>query len=409
MGIGRLIKSNHFLTAAALCVVGLAEPLSAQRFITAGQTVSGELDASDRVRAVHNTYYDDWFYEGRAGERIIVEQRSRHFDPWLLLGRVVNGAFEPAMFKGRRPGVDAARLYYTFPATGRYVIRANAVGVGETGAYTLHVTTGVGSAISAVWISPGSTVRGSLQAGSRRSTGGVYSDLYTFTGSKGDVVSIDMIASEFDPYLQLYRGTDQRVASDDNGGEGLNARIQYVLTDNGMTYLINARSRLPDQTGSYTLSLRSVPGQTGARPGATTATGTAAAIAGARVPSPGRRQGAVGADPIIALDESVDGSLTPSDADLDEDDEFYRDLWRFSGRAGQRIRITLTAMSDFIPVLGFWTSDESGEIISSDEKVAEGDDATIDVDIPVSGEYQILVTSGRGPSFGDYRLTVRSR
>lgn len=381
MGTARLVRLAHCLIAAIVATVLVAPGARAQGLISAGQTVSGRLDASDRLRD-DGTYYDDWVYEGRAGERVTVTQASSDFDSWLLLGRVVNGEFSLAEFNDDGAGGNDSRITYTLPADGMYVIRVNVVGRGRTGAYSLRVDRVGGSAgtrptggriltasqsfsgqldsSDPVWtddtfyelwryngragerltitmrspsfnsymqygrmsgndfsylggstsrtvggqqetvldvtlsetgeygiranshgrhtgpytlvvssslgstaatstrssgtLTVGSRVSGSLQPSDMQTDSGWHHDDYTFSGSRGDVIYVDMMASDFDPYLDIY-DDDGRVAYDDDGGEGLNSRIVFTLPGSG-TYTICARSRYANRTGSYTLSVR---------------------------------------------------------------------------------------------------------------------------------------------------------
>lgn len=378
----RLAKPARLFAAALMCAVGITQTAGAQGSISAGQTVSGRLDGSDYLRD-DGTYYDDWFYEGRAGERITVTQASGDFDSWLLLGSVTNGEFALAEFDDDGAGGNDSRITYTLPAEGRYVIRVNVVGRGRTGAYTLRVERvggggGAGSSPAGirtltagqtftgeldpsdpVWqdntfyelwgyngnagerltitmrspafnsymqygrmsggeftylggstsrtvggqhetvieltlpssgeygiranshgrhtgqyvisvsssggavsstkapstpLSLGSTIRGTLTSSDMQSDSGWYHDDYTISGSRGDVIYLDMVASDFDAYIDIYDGSTW-VASDDDGGESLNARLAFTLPGTG-SYTVCARSRYANRTGSYTLSVR---------------------------------------------------------------------------------------------------------------------------------------------------------
>lgn len=383
MGIDRLARPSLFVIAAALCSVALVGPLEGQGSITAGQTVSGRLDASDQVRDSDNTYYDDWFYVGRAGERITVIQRSSDFDSWLLIGRVVDGEFQLDEFNDDGAGGNDSRIDFTLPADGPYVIRVNVVGRGRTGAYTLSLTRAGGGAASRpaggmvlsagqsftgelessdplwtddthydLWryygragervtiimrspsfnsylqygrmngtefnylggstsrtiggqqetvldvtlpeageygiranshgrhtgqyvltvsssgssasapsasssertIAVGSTIRSSLTTADVQTDSGWYHKDYTFSGARGQVIQVDMQSDEFDAFIDLYRGTTW-VAQDDDGGDGLDSRLVFTLPETG-TYIVCARSRYANRTGSYTLTLR---------------------------------------------------------------------------------------------------------------------------------------------------------
>jgi hypothetical protein len=96
------------------------------------------------------------------------------------------------------------------------------------------------------------TVRGQLTESS-------YSQTWTFTGHTGDLVLIDMRAidsSLLDPYLTLRDPGGNSLLSDDDGGEGVNARIgPYPLPIDG-EYSIEAMSYTG--TGEYTLELKNL-------------------------------------------------------------------------------------------------------------------------------------------------------
>ncbi|HVO68947.1 MAG TPA: pre-peptidase C-terminal domain-containing protein [Aggregatilineaceae bacterium] len=122
----------------------------------------------------------------------------------------------------------------------------------------LCVLTGVGRAGAAFLLQQSSrihydeTVRGQL---TDTSTG----QDWTFTGHSGDLVLIDMQASgssTLDPYLTLQDSDGNSLVSDDDGGEGVNARIgPYPLPADG-EYTINATSYTG--TGEYALELKNL-------------------------------------------------------------------------------------------------------------------------------------------------------
>jgi hypothetical protein len=96
------------------------------------------------------------------------------------------------------------------------------------------------------------TVRGQL-------TDRGFGQNWTFTGQTGDLVLIDMRATDpnmLDPYLALQDSSSHTLVSDDDGGEGVNARIgPYPLPADG-DYTINATSYTG--TGEYTLELKNL-------------------------------------------------------------------------------------------------------------------------------------------------------
>jgi len=112
--------------------------LSRARPIRAGETVSGSLATSD-PRLPDDSYYDAYVYEGRAGERVTISLSSDAFDAFLAFGRVDGSRFKPLEVNDDGDDGTNSELVVTLPAAGRYLIRANSLGGGATGAYTLAV------------------------------------------------------------------------------------------------------------------------------------------------------------------------------------------------------------------------------------------------------------------------------
>ena len=86
--------------------------------------------------APDDSFYDEWTFTGRAGDRVVITLRSGDFDAYMSFGRQGDewDALESDDDSG---GGTDARLEVTLPANGIYVIRANTLSSGETGAYTL--------------------------------------------------------------------------------------------------------------------------------------------------------------------------------------------------------------------------------------------------------------------------------
>jgi len=77
---------------------------------------------------------------------------------------------------------------------------------------------------------------------------------FSFTGEQGQLLEVAMLAGEdtsLDPFLELRDDTGEVVASNDDSGGGLNARLRYVMQSGG-TYTITA-SAYGEGGGDYTL------------------------------------------------------------------------------------------------------------------------------------------------------------
>ena len=109
--------------------------------IRAGPAVQGELTEDD-AQADDDSYYDLYVYRGRAGEAVTISLSSEDFDTYLVVGRLLDGEIEEMESNDDGPAGTDSFLRITLPEDGEYVIRANSLTGGETGAYTLRVTRG---------------------------------------------------------------------------------------------------------------------------------------------------------------------------------------------------------------------------------------------------------------------------
>lgn len=116
------------------------------------------------------------------------------------------------------------------------------------GAFELHLRPTAYVAPQTSSIAYGSRTSGTLAADQ--------SNLYTIHGEAGQVLEVALLAGdeELDPYLNLYAGGDNYgdpIANDDDGGEGLNSHLRFILPESG-TYTIEAMG-YGGSAGAYTL------------------------------------------------------------------------------------------------------------------------------------------------------------
>lgn len=102
--------------------------------IRIGQTRSGVLEAGDWTMG-DGTWADVWYIEATAGQRIVVELRSRRFDAYLqLLDPWGNKLAEDDDSAGN----SDARITYSVTQAGRYQVVVNNFGdTPQGGVYTL--------------------------------------------------------------------------------------------------------------------------------------------------------------------------------------------------------------------------------------------------------------------------------
>jgi len=379
VGTYRFVRPGLF-SLAALCSVAFVQPLHGQGNIMAGQTVSGRLDASDRVRDTDNTYYDDWFYVGRAGERITVIQRSSDFDSWLLIGRIVDGEFQLDEFNDDGAGGNDSRIEFTLPADGPYVIRANVVGRGRTGAYTLTLTRAGGSAGGSSGgnvLSAGQSFTGALESSDPLWTDNTHYDLWRYYGRAGERLTVIMRSPSFSSYMQYGRlnGTEFSYLGGSSGrtiGGQQETVLDITLPETGV-YGIRANSH-GRHTGQYVITVSS--------------SGASGTSSGSSLPT-------------IRVGSAIRGSLTT--ADVQTDSGWYHKDYTLSGSRGQVIQVDLES-DEFDTFIDLY---QGATWLAQDDDGGDGLDSRLVYTLPESGSYTICVRSRYANRTGSYTLSVR--
>ena len=113
-------------------------------------------------------------------------------------------------------------------------------------------------------ISNGQTIDGVLSETDCAASANAYRDRYFFDGRPGQIIVIYMNSSAVDSLLVLKNPDGLIIASDDNSGGGLNARIPstsmpvptFSLSSWG-TYVIEATTTASPTTGAYTILMTS--------------------------------------------------------------------------------------------------------------------------------------------------------
>jgi hypothetical protein len=365
--------TSHILAGTLVCLL-TAVPLVGQAIqIAPGQEVRGELESGDQVSG-DGSYHDVYLLQGRAGDRLEISM-SADFDTYLWIGRSAGSGFDALdTDDDGGPGTDS-RLEVTLPADGIYQILANSLSVGATGSYTLRVS--AAGSTSATPIRAGETRLGRLEGSDPRLSDDSHYDLYAFQGRAGQTLEVELSSDDFDAYLVIGRdggGGFSEIESDDDGGDGTNSRLVVTLDRDG-EYLIRANSLSGGSTGSYALRVAT-------------------------------RGGSGGGAAEIRAGETRTGRLESGDATMD-DDSFY-DSFRYQGRAGEDLVITLES-EDFDAYLSIGIlHDGTFEYMESDDDGGSGTDSRLEITLPRTGTYEIRANSLYGGSRGEYVLGLRS-
>ena len=374
-------------------------PATVQGSLTLGSSVSGSLSESDPILD-DDSHYDLWTYRGRSGETIRMTLRSGGFDAYLSFGQMEGEDFTEQSSDDDGAGGTDAKLTVTLGSDGEYVVRVNSLSEGETGDYTLLLETGDPSEVSAgdehdhgdaedndgptdtlpepTVIRSGQTLNGELADTDPQMDDDSRYDLYSFSARRGQQVTATMRSTIFDSYLAVGRvesGSFSSLESDDDSGGGDDSQITFRITRDG-EYVIRANSLFASVTGAYTIRM-----ELGDAPPAVPVT----------------------TQP-IRYNQTVEGELATSDPQMDDDSHF--DLWKFTGRQGDKIVVTMkSAAFDTYLAFGRMAEGEFSQVESNDDG-AGGTDSKIEYTLESDGEYVIRANSLFEKGLGKYSLNL---
>lgn len=382
------------LTTSAI----LAMPVSRDRAIALGETRTSSLDGSDGLRD-DDSLFEAWYFEGRAGQRVSFTMRSSTFDTYLLVGR--QGASAHIDSDDDGGGGTDSQIESTLPADGWYVIIANSLSGGTTGAFTLSVATGTATSAAAGSMTNAQILRmqpttarriavGQTQVSRMASTHARMSDNTPFEawfleGRAGERVTVTVRSSDFDSFLHVGRqGEDSTIESDDDSAGDLDSRITLTLPASG-TYVLIANTVGSDDEGAYTIEVTG-----GASTGATTYTQSQAFA----LPVASARRIAMGETRASRL-----GSTNPMMSDYTP-----FETWYIEGRAGERVTITMRS-TDFDSYLRIGALGSTASLASDDDSGGNLD-SQVTVTLPANGVYVIIANTLSEGQSGAYTMTV---
>jgi hypothetical protein len=221
---------------------------------------------------------------------------------------------------------------------------------------------------------------GALESGDETLTSGEFSDTYAVVLREGQWVEVVMRSEDFDPYLILRPprcirsggACDGQTDNDDFFADG--SSFLWVEATEGGTWDVLATSYAPGDKGAYTLDVIVHPD--------------------------GRGPQTAG----VALDalRTEHGALAEGDATLRSGE--FMDRYAFVGRAGDRVAVDLRSDA-FDPYLILQLPDDTQE--DNDDWKGSTSHSHVELTLPVSGTYAVLVTSYAVGETGRYVLTMQ--
>ncbi|HEV7228990.1 PPC domain-containing protein [Brevundimonas sp.] len=358
-------------SAAALAV--LATPVLAQESLRFGQTVRGDLSEGDAVDGEGGHRHDEWRFSTREGQRVDLSLTSTDFDAYLEVWAADSGTEAgPQWSDDDSLGETDARLRFTAPA-GDWVVRVRGFGSDALGPYALTLTERPPAprAPRPSAIRLGQSVGGQLGDRDPEAEDGTPYDAWRLRLRQGDRMLATLTSDAFDPVLRVGEGQGEafvELAVNDDDGTGLNSRLVFEAPRDA-EYVVRAQS-LNQGQGDYVLTLAAAPPQ------------------------------APAADAVIG--QSHQGELSAADG-LDEAGR-SADLWRFSGAAGQRVRIDMSsdAFDTYLELL-----DPAGGVLAEDDDgQGEGTNSRITFTLEADGVHQIRARAFAPGGQGVYALDL---
>jgi hypothetical protein len=233
-------------------------PLASQA-LRLGQTAAGGLRDGGARLAATDALFNTYSIALQAGQRVNVtmeKEGDTSLDPLLEIGLLTSSAFK-ALAKDDDGGQGLnARIKFTAPSTGVYVIHATAGEPTQEGAYKIVVSEMPASVMPPppARANLGETIRGNLGATDPLRNDSHYFDRYVFNAQVGETYEISASAESFDISVgarQLDR-VDDDYASDDDSGGGTNAKLNYTVTTAG-PQIIRVTAIEDSAEGDYSL------------------------------------------------------------------------------------------------------------------------------------------------------------
>jgi hypothetical protein len=368
-GPGKHLALVALLGAAAVAPAAAQEP----RVLSPGASPSDQFTGQEPVTRSRRAPYHIWTFEGRRGQRVVLDMMSRDFDAYLVL-RDPDGAMV-AYDDDSGEGNDA-RIRTVLPRDGRYRLVATAFSAEARGRYSLSLSswdTAAGPPPGAVAeLRPGDTREGVLEPGDSIGADGPYEDRWMFDARAGARLRLELRADDMDAYLIVLGPDGRMLASDDDGLGDRNSVVMLRAAAAGRYTAIASSFGESPVVGTYRITLIDDAGSY-ADPG------VAAALA------PG---------------QTLEGRLEEGD---DQGERGFQDDWTFAGRAGQAVRLDVMSR-EFDPYVVLM---RDGVPVDSNDDGGDGTDARLTITLPATGAYTAVVSpfsrSNRG---GRYTIAL---
>lgn len=317
--------------------------------ITVGQTITGTLS---------NPAGDRYSFTASQGDVVTITLESEAFDTYLELFDTQGTRLE---YNDDAGSTRTSQITYRVLEAGDYIIVARVYNSGG-GDYTLTLDQGETPQLPGMPGGPGGnnnleygqSVNGSLPNASE--------ERYTFVGTTGDLVIIDLESTDFDTYLTLLDPANRELATNDDGGEGSNSQIALKLPASGAYTIVVGSYNSSAFSGSFTLAVDLAQ-------------------------APASYELSYGEPATVML-------FNPTG-----------DHWTFNGTAGDLVDVIVLAES-FDSVVDLIGPD--GQTLATNDTTENFMGSEILITLPTTGTYEIIVRDYSASGSGIYTLSVQT-
>jgi hypothetical protein len=320
------------------------EPLPYALALTGGHPTlnQGVLNAGEPHPVILSEQGSKWSYQGQKNTYLtITATADQPIDTFLALYGPDSMLLASDDDSG--PDLNAEIVEFQLPADGLYTVQARAVG--QTGLAT--VTLQQSDKLAGGGELPfGLSQSGTIQPGRAHR--------WYFSGQAGQIINVTLTSADFDTFVELRNSQEVLLVENDDQAGTTDSAIQQFILPADDTYSLISRALSETAAGRYEISLKQVKVQTGGGP--------------------------------LRPDQPNEAVLLPGQADR----------WFFAGQAGTFV--TVRSRSNQLDTY-LTLADPAGTVLVEDDDSGGGlDAALLDFPLPVSGEYQVLVSSARADS-----------
>jgi hypothetical protein len=237
--------------------------------ITVGASVAGKLSEASPMRmldedGLSEAPYAPYEVELAAGQMVTVRvnrtAEDSQLDPYLLIGTGTPGAFVKLDEDDDSGSGLNARIHFTAPSAGTYLILASSFGGVAEAEYRIEVLPYTPSTMASQALTIGTPASGQLTNANRVTQAdddGVVGQVFRFSATEGTIYVIEAKSEAFDTVVNVHSdaGLGTLVGSNDDGPDGTDSRFAFKADRTGDYYVLLSSFEGEGSGGAFTLAV----------------------------------------------------------------------------------------------------------------------------------------------------------